>query len=253
MTLTGSNNPYGDNTEMVARLIGTAYDTVKIVRDNLTYIKHVSVNLESVALVSTNMTALLAVYTELAAIVGVNNSLPQITAVFAKLTEITAVYANLDNIQELVDNLPALLELLENVPVILQAVADAEAARDAAEQYAQDAFENANNLPFATEAEHIAGVSTTKAVNPAGMKAAFDSWDEDVSLLNDAKSFAGIAGNNQTYNLDIAPNNVQDLMVHIGGAIQRPTTDFTVAGTVLTILANPDGLAVDTLVLSVVN
>ena len=64
------------------------------------------------------------------------------------------------------------------------------------------------------------------------------------------KSFAGKVGNNQTYTLDAAPATAANVIVFVGGTRQVPVADYTISGTTLTILINPTGLEVDTIILS---
>ena len=68
------------------------------------------------------------------------------------------------------------------------------------------------------------------------------------SISNVPKSFTGKVGNNQTYVLDVAPVNANNIFVFIGGVRQVPVNDYTVSGTTLTVLTNPGGDDVDTLV-----
>ena len=64
------------------------------------------------------------------------------------------------------------------------------------------------------------------------------------------KSFVGKVGVNQTYLLDLVPSTAANVLVYVGGIRQIPTVDYTVSGATLTILDNPDGLEVDTLLLA---
>lgn len=250
MSRSASNNPYGD-TEMVSRLIGTAYDTVKTVRDNLQYIKHVSTNLPQIAIVSESITQLLAIYSQLAKLMQISDKLPEIVAVADNLVQINAVYNNLDNIETMVENLPALLAVLDQMDEILGAVAAAEAARDAAEQFAQDAFENATNIPIATEEEAIEHINSSKAMTPATTWASFEAWKDTInSLILRDETYAGIVGTNQTYTLEVDPGSPMNVFVYVGGVRQRPITDYNTSGTTLTIFSNPYGLPVDTLILA---
>lgn len=72
----------------------------------------------------------------------------------------------------------------------------------------------------------------------------------DIGINPLPKTFAGIAGDNKVYTLDEAPFTSSNVFVFVGGIRQRPETDYTVNGLALTILSNPDGLEVDTLVIS---
>lgn len=64
------------------------------------------------------------------------------------------------------------------------------------------------------------------------------------------KSFAGKVGDNQTYTLDLVPATAGNILVYVGGIRQVPDVDYTISGATLTILSNPEGLEVDTLLLA---
>lgn len=74
--------------------------------------------------------------------------------------------------------------------------------------------------------------------------------DSDTAIDPIPKSFAGIIGDNQTYTLDLVPATAGNVLVYVGGIRQVPGVDYTVSGATLTLLSNPDGLEVDTLLLA---
>lgn len=291
MATSPSNNPFG-NTQLVDRLIGTAYDTVKLLSENLQYVKHVSINLPHIAAVSEgieeiyaveaklaevtivandianvvkvgqsidavndiheHMSQLLALYNKLAEVLEVAAGLPSIQTVSDNITEVLAVFNNLNNIQDMLNALPDLMLVLAQKDEILQAKIDAEAARDAAQQYAQDALENSTSIAFASTEEAIAGTSTTRVMSPKTTKDVLDSINAG-ELVVAPKSFTGIAGTNKTYTLDRTIGGASNVFVFVGNSRQRPIIDYTVSGTTLTILDNPDGLNVDTLIMAGTN
>lgn len=89
-------------------------------------------------------------------------------------------------------------------------------------------------------------------VTPGGQQfhAGGGGGDGDTAIDPIPKSFTGIAGTNQTYTLDLVPATAANVLVYVGGIRQAPGTDYTVSGATLTILDNPDGLEVDTLLLA---
>lgn len=194
MAISPSNNPYG-NTELVDRLIGTAFDIVKSVAENLQYVKHVSVNLPHIAAVSENIEAIKAIKDNLDHIITIEGKLELLEQIYTHLAAIQAVYNNIEGVEAIAENMASLLYIAENIAELLAALQTA--------------------------------VRTVAA-----------------------KTFTGIAGSNQTYELDEAPGSGANTLVFVGGIRQVPVQDYTVSGTTLTILDNPHGLEVDTLVLS---
>lgn len=88
-------------------------------------------------------------------------------------------------------------------------------------------------------------------VTPGGQQFhAGGGGDGDTAIDPIPKSFAGKVGANQTYTLDLVPATAANVLVYVGGIRQTPTTDYTISGATLTILDNPDGLEVDTLLLA---
>lgn len=88
-------------------------------------------------------------------------------------------------------------------------------------------------------------------VTPGGQQFhAGGGGDGDTAIDPIPKSFAGIAGTNQTYTLDLVPATAGNVLVYVGGIRQVPGVDYTISGATLTILDNPDGLEVDTLLLA---
>lgn len=288
MDTRSANNPYG-NTQMVDRLIGTAYDIVKTVYENLQYIKHVSANLPQIQdvyedlakinaveaelvrigkvadeiakvatvadnivqvdLVAAQMTALLAVYNDLASVITTAQNITAVNTVANSIVAVGVVATNMDDINTLVENLPAIENVVANIPTILTAVADAEAARDLAQQYAQDAFENAHDISWASDTDAIDNTNITKVMNPHTTYVAFEHWKDSIStLIMQPKSFTGVAGTNVTYALDSDPGAAKNVFVYVGGVRQIPLAHYTVSGSTLTIMDNPDGLDVDTLI-----
>lgn len=64
-----TNNPFS-NTQLVDRLIGTAYDNVKLVSENLQLIKHVSINLPIISDVDDNITYIQLIHDNIEAVQG---------------------------------------------------------------------------------------------------------------------------------------------------------------------------------------
>lgn len=96
--------------------------------------------------------------------------------------------------------------------------------------------------------DHVRGIiALHDGVTPGGKRFLIGGG---IGINPAAKSFAGIAGDNKTYTLDVAPQTAANVIVFIGGSPQSPTTDYTVNGTTLNIISNPDGLEVSTLVLA---
>jgi hypothetical protein len=98
----------------VDKVIGSAYDTVRYVAENLEYIKHVSAHLEQIYVV----------YGHLDEIDALAKNIDAIEAIYAHIQEIIIVAGITDEIQILVENLSALTAIYENLDALLDIAAN---------------------------------------------------------------------------------------------------------------------------------
>lgn len=266
MAISPSNNPFG-NTLLVDRLIGTAYDTVKLVAENLQYVKHVSANLSHITAVSESIDAtkviedyldqIVAIATDIANIDNVSKSIISVNSVANQMTQLLGLYTELDNvliaaanvatiagvgehisdvqvvsakmttIEEMLEALPQLEAVIAEKTEILQAVIDAQAARDQAQQYAEDALENSTSIVLATDAETIEGTSTAKATTPHGVKASLDAWSSGfATAAQGEKADTALQPNSEG---ELAYSNIPHAL-KIGGNIITDANLFTENG-----------------------
>ena len=131
MGMSSTLNPCGNGAQIVDKLLGEAYETVRHVATHIEYVKHVSLHMEQVYRVHGSIAAvdalndnlfkldalytelinLLAVYDSLDDLVAISSKLSQLLVIFSSLTELLAVYNNLPKIQDVFDNLTILQEV----------------------------------------------------------------------------------------------------------------------------------------------
>lgn len=194
-----SNNPYNDNALLVDRLIGTAYDVVRIVSENIRYVQHVSINLPHVITANDNIEIIRTVSTNIDKVIDVADNLPglnvlldnmdELNTLYAELAKLLVVYGsiadvvkvadNLDDIQALLSNMDKIDDIILNLPDLLQVIAQKDeilAAAVKAGEYAdasnQFAGESANaavlSKQYRDNAQGFAQNANTSATNAAG-------------------------------------------------------------------------------------
>ncbi|MEQ1950936.1 hypothetical protein [Mesorhizobium sp. CN2-181] len=106
-----SSHIFGNPDLTVNRMVGSAYDTVKLLAENIEYVKHVSAHLEEIWKVGQSTDQILALEAELAKLVGV----------FENLTGVLTVYENIDEVvatSEHIPELTAIFTMLAKLEVI---------------------------------------------------------------------------------------------------------------------------------------
>lgn len=151
----GGGNGTSPNA-LVDAMIGTAYQVVRTVYDNLKYIKHVSVNMGNIDIimaeidkinlivanineivaVGANIQAVTGIYDNLSKILVIHDNLAVITKVSDNIVDVVAVGSNINDvkllaskitvIEAVIDNLPALQAIYDKLDEILAAVRKAE-------------------------------------------------------------------------------------------------------------------------------
>lgn len=111
--------PLGGPDVLVDKMIGNAYDTVRLVAINLAYIKHVQAQLEDIYNVSQELVAVKAVSTNIDDVKALNEISEQVVAVASDLGNVVSVANNIDPIIAVQQALPLLRDLSDNMVEIL--------------------------------------------------------------------------------------------------------------------------------------
>lgn len=106
-------HPLGGPDTLVDKMVGNAYEQVKLVAINLPYIKHVSDQLENIYNISQSLTEIQAVGSNLDAVQAVARITDEITAVAADLDKVVTVATNITRIIEVANALPSLTSATE--------------------------------------------------------------------------------------------------------------------------------------------
>lgn len=151
---------------LVDKLIGTAYDIVKLVAEHIPQIRHISVNFPHLIEANENIDVIRVVSLKIAEITRVAESIQAVDALSVNIEQINALYAELDAIialgaqapglKALADNLDGLLEIIANIDTIEQIIPLVPLLNEVMEQ--KDAI-----LSAATRAETSASVATSQA------------------------------------------------------------------------------------------
>jgi hypothetical protein len=151
MSISPTNNPY-DGAQVVSRLIGTAFETVKNVSDNLPTVKHVSFYMEDIWKVSNDIDNIINVSTHISDIQNIFPYVTALTTVSTNINQINAVYNELDVITALpgqITEVNAKIDTVENLVDefgdVATAIAGAQAAQNAAAASATAASSSATN------------------------------------------------------------------------------------------------------------
>jgi hypothetical protein len=165
MGMINSNRSY---TGHVEKYIGTAYDNVKIVADNIDSVIAVSqLDMELLGGIS-------EIVDEIIIVAGISN---EIVAVAGNEANINAVAANEDNINTVAANVAAIVTCAENIQAIIDAPTHAQDAIDHA-GYAQEWAVKPEDTPVSTDAGGD-GISDFSSLHHAAKAAAsFDSFDD---------------------------------------------------------------------------
>lgn len=107
-----NQNPYNNdsNTILVDRLIGSAYNIVKLVAENIEYIKHTSYYLEYVVKVEK--------YLEEISVLAEN--IDNFKSLFKQIKAIDAIYANLEKILSILEYIPELQKVSKDITNIVK-------------------------------------------------------------------------------------------------------------------------------------
>ncbi|ESX17881.1 hypothetical protein X766_15915 [Mesorhizobium sp. LSJC255A00] len=183
---TGSN---GNAAQLVDKLIGSAYKTVRHVAENIEYVKHVSGNMAEVYFVANSMTEITAVAAQASVLEQIGPLLNDISTIVDNLDgllgildikdEIVAVYAIRANIVTVATDLPAIVAVAGN-SVNINLVAGNQANINAA-------VANAANINAAVaNAANITSVAGNQAnINTvAGMAAAVAAIPGQVAAID---------------------------------------------------------------------
>lgn len=195
---------------LVDKLIGTAYDVVKLVSEHIAEIRHISVNFPHLITANDNIADIRAVSMQIDKVVLVANNMQAVGAVAANITQINGLYAeldklmvlaqNIDGLKQIADNMDGLLELIANidtieqiiplVPFLEQVLSEKDeiiGAKDAAEAAADAANTNAQKTGqdvIKTEASE--GRANTSANAAANSAVAAEQSRKDAQTIKDS-------------------------------------------------------------------
>ena len=117
-------DPYGENGKsptQIDRLIGTAYDVVRDVAENLEYVKHVSAHLVQIYRVYQSVDGIDVLHENIEGLEELLAHLDEIILVATNMEDLILVAQNMNLIDELSQNMVQLLAIHENLDAILDA------------------------------------------------------------------------------------------------------------------------------------
>lgn len=126
----GHHQPFGGcgchsgNVVLVDKVIGTAYDVVRVVAESLLQIRHVSANLETVHYISEKMDEINAVFARITELEDLSLNLTKLLEVHDDLALLTELHTNLGQLQTLHSDLAALVDLHNNLQELLDVQQD---------------------------------------------------------------------------------------------------------------------------------
>lgn len=195
---------------LVDKLIGTAYDVVKLVSEHIAEIRHISVNFPHLITANDNIVDIRAVSMQIGKVVtvaenmqAINNveaAIPQINTLYAELDKLLVLAQNIDAIKALYNNLDGLLELVANIDTIeqliplvpfFQEVLDQKdeilGAKNAAEAAALTSTQNAEKTGQDRAAVAAAeGRVKTSETNAANSATSADQSRRDAQIIKDS-------------------------------------------------------------------
>jgi hypothetical protein len=116
----GAYGPAAQHTTAVDELIGSAYDVVRYVAENLEYIKHVSYHLKEIYRVFQSIEGIDAIYARIGDFDQLILYLDQVIIVAENIGDINLVAGEIEAIGAIGDSLPQLLEIYNNIDAILE-------------------------------------------------------------------------------------------------------------------------------------
>lgn len=134
MGMSSTLNPCGNGAQIVDKLLGEAYETVRNVAVHIEYVKHVSLHMEQLYRVFGSIEAIDTLNENIAKLDTLHANLTAILAVEAIKTDITTVSANLAMLQTINTNLVKIQAVYENLADINTVAADIVAIRAVAAQ-----------------------------------------------------------------------------------------------------------------------
>lgn len=193
MAVRSSNDGRGlgtppNTTEIVDRLIGTAYDVVKLVSDNIDYVKHVSLNLPHVVLVEPYLNDIRKVAQSITYVVDIGVNLQKLIEIHGALEVLKEIYARLGLLKDIGEALPQIKAVGDNITSVNTAAANITSintvaaniqviveAYEGSKQAAEDAARDAASAKTSEEnAKRDAQTASDKAAHVDRVVADFD-------------------------------------------------------------------------------
>lgn len=119
MSFRPSTDPMGGPVPLVDKMIGTAYDVVRLVALHIQQIKHVSDQLEAVTITALNVVPVKNVSNNMETVIRVSENMSELNAIAAELNRLVAISTRLNELVRLANNLPLLDEVMQKYPVLL--------------------------------------------------------------------------------------------------------------------------------------
>jgi hypothetical protein len=116
------HNPYGQNgnsPKQIDQVVGTAYEVVREVGENLEYVKHVSAHMVQIFRVAQSTDGIDMLYTYIEELAILLTHIEEVLLVSASLEEIMAIHDELAKLLVISDNIVALADLYANLDEIL--------------------------------------------------------------------------------------------------------------------------------------
>ena len=106
MSFRPSSDPMGGPAPLVDKMIGTAYDVVRLVALHIQQIKHVSDQLEAVTITALNVVPVKNVSNNMETVIHVSENMSELNAIAAELNRLVAISTRLNELVMLANNLP---------------------------------------------------------------------------------------------------------------------------------------------------
>lgn len=103
----------------VDKVIGSAYDTVRYLAENLEYVKHVSAHLAEIYKVAQSTENIDIIVQNLDMLNEIHAHLNQLDAIYVNLTSLMNIHTNMASLLNIDANMPELLDLQANIDVLL--------------------------------------------------------------------------------------------------------------------------------------
>lgn len=152
---------------MTQKYIGSAYDHVKEVSENIDAVKNVSDHVSDILVTNSNSADISTVSNSIDKVITVSDGMPHVTAVALNIPDIAKVSTNIDEVVDVSNNMGHVITASTNMPAIIDAPAQAKAAKDSATDSANSATSSALSASKAEQHELASEANKIAAGNSA--------------------------------------------------------------------------------------